>query len=178
MGVFDRILLFLFSLAVAILAVLAGAQTFGVDWLNWLLEEYSLQLLISTLALFLLALRFLTFRTGDTKEPQAIVHKTEHGEVRISLQTLESLADRAARLVRGVNDLKTKVRPVEAGIRIAVRITVDPDLDIPQITASVQQKVKDYVETTAGVTVQNVIVYVNDLTKVQAGKVSARPRVE
>lgn len=178
MGVLDRFLLFLFSLAVALLSILTGAQIFGYDMWNQLVSGYPLETFAGALVLFLISLRFLFFRRGASKEPQAITHKTEHGDVRISLQTLENLADRAARLVKGVSDLKTKVRPSEAGIRIAIRVSVDPDLDIPQITTSVQQKVKDYVESTAGITVQNVAVYVNDINRVQTVKASTRPRVE
>lgn len=178
MSVLDRILLFLFSLAVLCLAVLMGAQVLGFDWMSRLFDSYPSRILAGCVVLFLLSLRFLLIRTGASKEPQAILHKTEYGDVRISLQTLESLADRAARLVRGVSDLKTKVRPSEVGVRIAVRIAVDPDLDIPQITSSVQQKIKDYVEATAGVTVRDIVVYVNDVARGQAGKVSVRPRVE
>ncbi|MFC4769152.1 alkaline shock response membrane anchor protein AmaP [Effusibacillus consociatus] len=178
MGFLDRILLFLFSLTVAFLSFLMATQIFGFNWLSQSFADYSTEILVGAVILFLVSLRFLFFRTGASREPQAIIHKTEHGEVRISTQTLESLADRATRLVRGVSDLKTKVRPSEVGIRLAIRISVDPDLDIPQITSSVQQKVKDYVEATAGVIVENVVVYVNDVAKVQAGKVSTRPRVE
>ncbi|GAX90911.1 alkaline shock response membrane anchor protein AmaP [Effusibacillus lacus] len=178
MGALDRILLGLFALAVAFLSVLMGAQVLGQDWLYDMYTHYPLEFLAAAAVLFLVALRFVFIRTGASKEPLAIVHKTEHGDVRISVQTLESLAERAARLVRGVSDLKTKVRPSEVGVRVAIRISVDPDLDIPQITSSVQQKVKDYVESTSGVNVQNIVVYVNDLSKSQAGKISARSRVE
>ncbi|WP_018132463.1 alkaline shock response membrane anchor protein AmaP [Effusibacillus pohliae] len=178
MGALDRVLLFLFSAAVAVLAVLIGAQMLQLQWAAQLFAEYRLEILVGAAVLLLVSLRFLFFRAGGSKEPQSIVHKTEHGDVRISLQTLESLADRAARLVRGVSELKTKVRPAEAGVRIGLRVSVDPDLDIPQITTSVQQKVKDYVESTAGVSVQNVVVYVNDITRPHVGKIAARPRVE
>lgn len=174
----DRILLVLYSLAVAIVALLTVSHVFRLPWLDRLYAEYPYQVLIAAVILFLVSLRFIFVRSGGAEEPQAVVSKTEHGEVKISVQTLESLAERATRLIRGVNDLKTKVRPSEAGIRVAVRISVDPDLNIPQLTSSVQEKIKDYVESTTGLTVQEVVVHVSDIAKPQAGKVPARPRVE
>ncbi len=178
MGFLDRILLVLYSLAVAGVALLTVSHVFRFPLLDRLYVEYPYQVLVAAVILFLLSLRFIFIRSGDSGELQAIVSKTEHGEVRISVQTLESLAERAARLVRGVNDLKTKVRPSEVGIRVAVRISVDPDLNIPQLTSTVQEKITDYVESTTGLTVQEVIVHVSDIAKPQAGKVPARPRVE
>lgn len=178
LGFIDRILLFVYSLAVGVLSLLIVTHIFGVDWFGRFLSDFPYQMQIAAVILFLVSLRFLLYRTGSSSEPQVITHKTEHGEVRISIQTLESLAERATRLIRGVSDLKTKVRPSDVGIHIAVRISVDPDLDIPQITSSVQEKVKDYVESTAGVTVRDVVVYVSDISKANSGKVPARPRVE
>jgi uncharacterized alkaline shock family protein YloU len=180
LGFLDRILLFVYSLAAAVLSLLIAAQVLDYDWLQQILYYYPHELLVSALLLFLVSLRFLFFRTGTSREPQAIIQKTEHGDVRISLQTLESLTERAARLVRGVNDLKTRVYPMEGGVRVAVRVTVEPDMDIPQITSTVQQKVKDYLESTAGTTVQKINVHVTDTAKGQQGKgkVQARPRVE
>ncbi|BCJ85919.1 alkaline shock response membrane anchor protein AmaP [Effusibacillus dendaii] len=179
MNAFDRLLLFLYSLATAILSVMLGAHIFGFGWLNGLLDFYPYELLVGIVLLLAVSLRFLFLRSGKTREQQAISHKTELGDVRISFQTIESLTERAVRLVKGINDLKTKVRLSESGIRIAIRVTVDPDLEIPQLTSTVQQKVKDYVESTTGVTVENVVVYVSDVVKSQAGKkMPVRPRVE
>lgn len=178
MGFFDRLLLFVYSLAAAALALLIAAQVLDYDWLQQILYFYPHELLVSAILLFLVSLRFLFFRTGTSREPQAIVQKTDHGDVRISVQTLESLTERAARLVRGVSDLKTRVYPIEGGVRVAIRVTVEPDMDIPQISSTVQQKVKDYLESTAGVTVQKINVHVNDTAKGQQAKLHARARVE
>lgn len=110
MNVFDRILLVLYSLAVGIIALLTVSHVFRFPWLDRLYNEYPYQVLVTAVILLLVSLRFLFLRSGNSREPQSITNKTEHGEVRISVQTLESLTERATRLVRGVSDLKTKVR--------------------------------------------------------------------
>ena len=70
-----------------------------------------------------------------------------------------------AQRIRGVQNLKNRVRlSANGGLKIAVRFAIDADLDIPKTTAEMQQTVKEYIETTAGISVEDVTVYVTELS--------------
>jgi uncharacterized alkaline shock family protein YloU len=112
-----------------------------------------------------LSIFFMFYRTKAREESlQTVTHKMENGDVQISYETIEQLATRAAQRVRGITDLKTRARANEAGVvRIAVRVVVEADTDIPAVTKDLQDGVKTYVETTTGVTVDQVMVYVTEV---------------
>jgi uncharacterized alkaline shock family protein YloU len=158
----DRALLFLYSLAVALVALGVIFQAAGFDVLSRVPAPDSTVLLILALVFFLVSLRFLLMRLRP-KERESVVQATEIGEIGISLQTMESLAERAVRTVRGVHDLNARVRITDAGVSVAVRITVLPDLEIPAMTEQIQSKVKEYIESMTGVAVERVKVLVSSV---------------
>jgi uncharacterized alkaline shock family protein YloU len=172
----DRILLFFYACLVAFFSLLVFLQAIGFDVFPLVFGQEGTTVTIgASLLLFLISLRFLLMRSGrKRREPEAIIRATDHGEIRVSLATLESLAMRAARGVRGVQDLQTKVHRTEQGVRIAMKMACDPDLEIPVLTETLQAKVKHYVEETSGTPVEEVRVYVQDLAK-RTPAAGARP---
>lgn len=170
-------LLWLYALVVGIASVMILLQYAGVHVIGEFIHIAD-PLAATAVVMLLVSLFFLIYRTGPskTREPQMITHKMENGDVKIAVDTLEQLATRAAGRIRGVRDLKTRVRANEAGLlRIAVRCAVEADLDIPKTTKELQDSVKSYVEQTAGLPVEQVIVYVSQVAQPQE---AAKKRVE
>lgn len=167
MSILDRILLVLLtlgSLAVAVLLLLLGAGVLG-SWPSIVLTNaatYPMYTIIVAVVFGLLALRFLFYRWARPQEDY-IMLPGDHGFIRISFETIRQLANRTGKSVRGVQDFDTRVRNGQAGVLLAVRVRVMPDIDIAQMSAEIQQAVKDYVEHTAGVTVERVTVNVVEL---------------
>lgn len=73
----------------------------------------------------------------------------EHGEIRISINTVESLARKATMRIRGITDLKSKVTVSESGLSVFLKVTVDGEGPIPELTERLQTSVKEHVETIA-----------------------------
>jgi len=46
-----------------------------------------------------------------------------------------------------------------------------PDVNIPEISQAIQKKVKEYVESTAGIIVKEVYVYIDNLAALQRSRV-------
>ncbi|MDB5084326.1 MAG: hypothetical protein JWN30_1212 [Bacilli bacterium] len=172
----DRLLLFVYSVLVAVLCVFVSLITFGL-----FTDELPLiapwEVVCVAVLLFLISLRFIFYRTRPRhadKQSPSIITRTENGEIRISIETLESLVLRAGRSISGISDLRARIRIDETGLRIAIRLIVEPDVDIPATCSGLQTKVKAYVSSLAGVNVEQVIVSVKDLRKLQvaSGKMS------
>jgi len=166
MNIFPRIILWLYAFAVALVSVallVLWSGLYDIGNLDSLL--YSDEMAIGAAVFLLFSLFFLVFRTkpADT-EPQAITHRMEGGDIKISYETLEQLVERAASRIRGVQNLKTRVRQGEHGMKILVRYAIEADLDIPKTTEELQAGVKSYVEATAGIPVQDVTVHVTELS--------------
>lgn len=179
MSLIDRVLLFLFSVTVAILSVLLIGQAIGYDLLAKMLVINTYPMLLGSIVLLLVAFRFVIYRESRvSKEQKAIVQKNDLGDVRISTDALVSLTERAAKMIRGVQDLKTKIREDETkGLRISIRMSVEPDVDIQKLSQTIQQKVKDYIEASTGFEVREVILHVRDLAVPDVSKTN-RPRVQ
>jgi uncharacterized alkaline shock family protein YloU len=177
----DRILLFFYACIVAFISLLVFIQAIGFNVFPLVFGADGTAIAIGvSLLLFLISVRFLLIRSGRRRrrEPEAIIRTTDCGDIRISLTTLESLAVRAARGIRGVHDLKTKVHKTEHGIRVAMKMACDPDLDIPVLTETLQTKVKHYVEETSGTNVEEVRVYVEDIAKRPVAQGTRQSRLE
>ena len=175
----DRFLLFIYSLAVGILSFYI--LYFALEWfvsgrLSNLLtvpnDPLWRNVLLVVSAIFLLvSLRFLyiSVRPSQSTAP-SIDQKTNFGEIRISLATVENLSLRAASKVRGVHDLKAKVNVNQAGLQIIIRAMVDGEISIPDITEEVQRTVKQYLEETTGIPVADVSVFVANIVQTQTFK--------
>lgn len=173
--VLDKLLLFLYSLAigaVAAVAFSAGVYWFPEEWLNNLIHNlYSgdmrwLQVTVVTVAavVFLISLRFfyVSLRRSNASAP-SIDQRTEFGDIRISLDTVENLALKAASRQRGVKELKARIRIGEAGVEISLRAIADGESSIPTLTSDIQRAVKTHVEEITGIPVANVSVFVANI---------------
>ena len=77
---------------------------------------------------------------------QSITQIAALGEIRISFKAVESLVTRAAYKVRDIRDIKVRIRQMEHGLVIFLQALAMPDRNIPQVTAELQEVVKEYVE--------------------------------
>jgi len=111
MSLFDRLLLVFHSLVVAVLSAMVALAGAGAASLEWVWEAPHLRWAVAVigLLLFLLSLRLL-FSVMRRPKGEGVDRLTEFGYIRISLDTLESIAQRAARGVKGIRDLTARVR--------------------------------------------------------------------
>lgn len=169
MSILDRILLVLLALS----GIFAGviAIFFGGDWfpgLETTITQSSAQypenvvVIVVGVVLIIIALRFLFYRLRRD-DVQYVVLDGPHGQIRISYETIRQLANRSAKSVRGVQEFDTKVRSLQTGIALMVRVRCLPDVELAQMSAGIQSAVKVYVEQTSGVHVEQVVVNVTEL---------------
>jgi len=179
--VLDKLLLFIYSLiilaaSIAFLAASAGviAEDSALDFVRE--ELYGgwgvrTAVIIVSAVILLISLRFLyvALRRGGGAAP-SIDQRTEFGDIRISLETVENLALKAASRHRGVQDLRARIRVTDAGIDISVRAVVDGDSPIPALSEEIQRSVRDHVEEITGIPVANVAVYIANIVRTQTFK--------
>ncbi len=145
------------------LGLIDGSALLAVD-LDFLVGNFNytaLGFLIIILGLILVSV----FTSGKRKEKDygSIVSFTETGEVRISLQAIESMVLMAARSIKGIREVSTKTDSTEQGLVIYLRINTIPDVPIPGLAAELQEKVKEYVQEISGYNVAEVKVLVENI---------------
>jgi uncharacterized alkaline shock family protein YloU len=174
--IFDKFLLFIYSLTVLILAI--GGFAFVFEWIQpatvntiYANPGFNYAILVISTALFVLSLRFLYISLRRSRERGgSIDQRTDFGDIRISLETVENLSLKAASRVRGVKDLRSRVRVNNSGLEIQIRTVVDGESSIPQLTEEMQRGVKEHVEEVTGIPVSSVTVYVANVVQTQTFK--------
>lgn len=181
--IFDKLLLFVFSVVAAIGAV--ALILYGSDFIPaqyWPDQDAvadSLALRITLIAigivLLLISVRFLylSMRAGRATAP-SIDQRTDFGDIRISLETVENLSLKSAARIKGVQDLKARVHVTQAGLEIVIRAVVDGESSIPELTEEMQRSVKSHLEEITGIPVASVSVFVANIIQ----SVAFRSRVE
>jgi uncharacterized alkaline shock family protein YloU len=155
---------------------LVPIETAG-DFLYDLYYTESVAYPIIALAVFTLLVTcrffYVAIRRGRSQVP-SIDQRTDFGDIRISLETVENLSLKAAGRVRGVKDLKARVSVTDAGLEIMIRALVDGENSIPDLSEEVQRSVKGHLEDVTGIPVAQVSVFVANVTQ----STSFKSRVE
>lgn len=180
--VVDKLLLLLYSVVIGIVAIWMLCVGFGLislelmqDWVINLYGHDAYQITWTVVAgvLLLFSLRFLIVSLQrSSSSTGSIDQRTDIGDIRISIETIENLALKAAARQRGVKDLRARVRATDAGIEIMLRTIVDGESSIPALTEEIQRTVKDSVEEITGIPVINVAVFIANV--VQSGTFKSR----
>jgi uncharacterized alkaline shock family protein YloU len=177
MKVWERLVSLLAGIILAVVGIvfflLAIRQaSIILEHLGNLTAKEQLWALLVTVVSLILAFFTIKMALRMRREEKTIINQTQYGEIRIAVSAVESLALRAAKRIKGVKDAHVGVRADLTGLDIFIEITVNPDLNIPQVTEEIRAKVDEYIFETVGIRVNSVKVLV---TKV-AGE--NRTRVE
>lgn len=184
-NLFDRFILTIYSFALIVLSCIAIAATSGLisqdffrPYVDQMLAGTNITYLIVAIIFLVVSLRFFfsSFRSNKPKVERGIRQRSDLGEVNITIQTIQTIAERAARRVKGVRDMKTTVKALESGNIITLRVSVDGETPLPELTQKLQADVKEQVEGIAGVVISEVTIVVTEVA--QQENYSSRKRVE
>ncbi len=174
--VLDRLLLFLYSVAIgaaSIITIVAASGGFSEKWLKDVVSDFTGEsrivqgsVIIVAIIIMLISLRFfiVSVSRGGSSAP-SINQRTEHGDIRISVETVENIALKAASRTRGVKDLKARVRVAESGLEILIRAFVDGEGSIPTLSEEMQRTVSQQIEEATGIPVAEVSVFIANVTQ-------------
>jgi uncharacterized alkaline shock family protein YloU len=85
-----------------------------------------------------------------------VIKATENGEVFISNDTLKAIVLKALASIKGIKDIAVYVHPGRESVAILIKASVQPDINIPQISSEMQVNVKSYIQNIAEVPVGEV----------------------
>lgn len=160
MTILDRVFLALSAAVLFLVAGLLVAAIAGNPVLaNWL-QSPSLALDGSIPALILVLLGvYLVILVVRYERRRYIVYARELGAVRVSTDCIEGLIVESAREMAGIKDVGVRIVDVEHP-KVRLNIQILPDYNIPQLTEELQDTVKQYVNDTVGVNIEEVEIVV------------------
>nr|WP_216855161.1 alkaline shock response membrane anchor protein AmaP [Paenibacillus alba] len=171
----DRLLLLLYSLIILVASIVVlftasswipleqAGQTLNSFYFD---KNYAYPAIAISLIMLLISVRFLvlTLRRGRSQAP-SIDQRTDFGDIRISIETVENLSLKAAGRTKGAKDLRARVRVNQSGLEITIRTIVDGEGSIPELTEEMQSTVKSYIEDITGIPVASVTVFVANIVQ-------------
>jgi uncharacterized alkaline shock family protein YloU len=171
MGILARAIALLYTLVLVVLGVMVAAVAAGwqdpIWYWNGLMASPQERWIVGVLAgaVALLGLWVLVASFGPRGPDQILIHSTSAGEVFISLAAVEHMAGRVARQVRGVREVRPRVRAGSAGVAVTVEVAVQPEVSVPQVTAELQERVRRQIEEMIGLQVLEVRVLVESVLR-------------
>ncbi|HZJ58389.1 MAG TPA: alkaline shock response membrane anchor protein AmaP [Clostridia bacterium] len=175
-SLFNRLLLTIYTLviaimSIAILAVFAaiGANILSSDSINSFLaaiqSDWRFFLIGTLVSVFFLivSVKLLFTGTGPKAPSSALLKHTDLGIIRISLDALEVMTHKAVNSFDEVRDSKIGILNEADGVKIRLKVSIMPDVILQDLSVSIQQKVKEYVEGYSGILVKEVFVYIDNL---------------
>lgn len=171
MGIFDRIVLTIYTLSLAVLSGLMILVALAPTWIQphlWVDEALSTgrgQLMVGLIgtAFFAVSVRLIVFAFTRRGGGQPVVHETTLGDVRISLDAVESLIKKVARSVKGVREIKAVVHHGKDGLVAELRGSVSHEVSIPETSEEIQTSVKQYVKRVVGVEIAEIRIEIDNI---------------
>ena len=146
-------------IAFAINAIALPEVTYYLDLAY---HTVNLRILIVSIsgAIILLSFIFARIITSGQQKERTIAFENPSGRVSISLGALEDMIKRAVLRVIEVKDLKPSVRATKKGVEISCRLILRAETSIPDMTARLQELIKEKVQDTLGIE-ENIIVRIH-----------------
>ncbi len=180
MNIVFRILLAIYAFCLAIISAVALLITFEKSLLadiylyinQNVLGNNSTRIIMMLISLvfFILSIVFLLSGFKSGKDKRAVSKHTDIGEIKISLGSIESIALRASKKVKGIHETKANVFKMDQNVSITVRMEVLPDVNIPALSEEMQSVVKKAVESSSGIMVSDVKVVVENISSQDSQK--------
>ena len=168
MGALDRVLLFVYSVALMAFAAVSLVVSAGVrgpfHLFDLAFSTASGRLATGLVSLLVLVASVRVIYSAFAHPGAQVVHATDLGEVRISREAVEHLIQRVARQVRGVRDVRPRVTIAPEGIAASLRIWVSPDVSIRGIAGQLQEELRRSVREVVGVELSDLDVAVENIT--------------
>lgn len=170
MGVFDRVVLTLYTISLTVISLVIVTMAFGwlgpLDFIQRSLMAVNGRVVIGLVgtAFFVVSVRFMYFAFHRRSRSQTLIHQNPLGEVRISLSAIENLIKRIGLQTGGVKDLKAYASTGSGGVNVSLRVWVSPDASIPELSDHLQSQINKYVKSVVGVDVAEVRIHVENIT--------------
>ena len=178
----DRLINFIFSLVILVLAIvviMVSAGFVGYDnvdsWirLNIFSTANNTTTCIVAIVTLIAALKTTVFLSRmNPKKKNTILVDTNHGKIQIAAETIENTAKTVVKDYEEIKDVQVKMVKEKRGIKVNMALLVLPNTNIIELSAKVQDEVKEAIEDTTGVKVNNVDIKIKNIT--ESRKVKAK----
>lgn len=124
-------------------------------------NQYDAMLFVFGIVFLALNVAVLTSGIKGKRSNTYYCTNNETGVIRISANSIENIALALSKKFSGVKDAKSKAKFTKHGVEINVKLSVFPDVHVPNLCKSVQSRIKESVESTMEISVSLIDVNVD-----------------
>ncbi len=180
MKIIEKITLILYSNIILILAIILCLMIFG--WLDieavgnivekGLTQDPASKIILGISIVFiLLSIRCIFFdptSKQELKDKQGVLLENENGKLMISKETIETLVDSVVKGFENAEEISTKVElDKENNVKIFVNLTVNSNAVIKDLSANLQDRIKEKVKKSTDLEVKEVNISVKKVAPAQ-----------
>lgn len=168
MNVFNRFVLLIFAILVAAfsLALLLLALPFIPMQYEEALSRFIFDSDLITLfavIMLLLSLKFIfNAMESDSTYDYHITNRTELGEIKISFDTIKSIALSSIKNINSIKEAKAQIKDNKGDISIIITVVFATGTIIPELSKQIQNSVKEAVESATEIAIKEVIIIVEE----------------
>ncbi len=126
-------------------------------------NRYDVMLFVFGLVLFIINVTVLVTALRIRRTERYYCAVNESGVIKISSNSVENIALALSKKFAGVKDAKAKVKFVKDGVAIVVKLAVFPDVHVPNLCKSVQERIRDSIVSTMDLNVKSIDVCVDSV---------------
>jgi len=135
-------------------------------------KDAKLAIGIGSVLIFLLSLYSLAAIFKKTPTPRlTVIDATELGQIHITLDAIENYVVRAATAIKGIKEVKPKIKILAEGMALLLKITLSPEVHVPDISKEIQEKVAQHLKEYAGLEVLEIEIVVDKISQSVKGRV-------
>ena len=171
MSVMWRLVFFLYNLFFMALGVVMVAAAIGrhepLDYLKIALATPQNRIVFGVVGILLLVLAAISVFSNLKREPRVksvIVESSLSGQVSISEEAVKTIIMKAVKKVEGVKEIKPEVSSGNNGVSVYLHMMINPEYSVPEMSAKIQEMVKEYLEDIGGLQVAEIRILVDDFT--------------
>ena len=173
MRALDKLISFIFSLVIIVLAVsviLVSTSVVKYAVIDGILtnyvfgETYKLTTILVSLLFVLAGLKVTVFSSSlSSGRRKNIYVNTPNGKIQIAQETIEGIAQNVITNYNDVKDVKTAMTKTGKGINLYMGLTMYQNSNITETISKIQEEVKSQIDNITGVKVYNVDVKVRNV---------------
>ena len=180
MKVIEKITLVLYSNIILILSIIACLLIFGwvdIDIVGDVIKDClttdpATKITLGVSIVFiLLSIRCIFFdptSKEELKDKQGVLLENENGKLMISKETIENLVDSVARGFESAEEISTRVElDKENNVKIFVNLTVNSNAVIKDLSANLQNRIKEKVKKATDLEVKEVNISIKKVAPVE-----------
>lgn len=115
------------------------------------------------LLLFLAGIRLGQLSYSHNNRKGIVIQDTPLGKVKVSLVAAENLVHKLLKTIPEVKEAKPSIHPARGEVSVTLRIAIVPETNVPQLTARIQNLIKEGILDVLGIKVCQVKVLVDNM---------------